>query len=86
MNPTEPTAQEKATMDDGIQFGMQILRQIPRGDPAAMEAHITGVLVVFMGALWGSYGTEYARGFLEAQLRGMQPDVPHERFTEPRVQ
>lgn len=86
MDPTEPTDQDKATMNDGIQFGMQVLQQIPRGDPAAMEAHITGVLVVFMGALWGSYGTEYARGFLEAQLRGMEPGVPHERFTEPRVQ
>lgn len=86
MDPTEPTAQEKAAMNAGIQFGMQVLQQIPRGDPAAMEAHITGVLVVFMGVLWGSYGTEYARGFLEAQLRGMEPDVPHERFTEPRVQ
>lgn len=86
MNPTEPTSQEQDAMNAGIQFGMQALQQIPRGDPAAMEAHITGVLVVFMGALWGSYGTEYARGFLEAQLRGMEPDVPHERFTEPRVQ
>lgn len=27
-----------------------------------------------------------ARGFIEAQLRGMEPDVPHDRFTEPRVQ
>ena len=83
---SELTEQEKAAMDAGTKFGMDILKQIPRGDPAAMEAHITGVLIVFWGALWGTFGTEYARGFIEAQLRGMEPDVPHERFTEPRVQ
>ena len=77
---------EKAAMDAGTTFGMAMLKQIPRGDKAAMEAHITGVLIVFWGALWGTFGTEYARGFIEAQLRGMEPDVPHERFTEPRVQ
>ena len=79
-------AKDQAAMDAGLKFGMQVLKQIPRSDPAAMEGHITGVLIVFWGALWGSYGTEYARGFIEAQLRGMNPEIPHERFTEPRVQ
>lgn len=80
------TDQEKARMDAGTKFGMDMLKQIPRVDHAAMEAHLTGVLIVFWGALWGTFGTEYARGFIEAQLRGMEPDVPHERYTEPRVQ
>ena len=59
---------------------------VPADDPLAREAHITGVLVAFMGAMWGTLGTEYARGFLEAQLQSMEPDVPHERYTAPRVQ
>lgn len=78
--------EEKAAMDAGVQFGMQLLKQIPRGDPLKMEAHMTGVLVVFWGALWGTFGTEYARGFIERQLHAMESDQEHERFTEPRVQ
>ena len=80
------TEREKAAMDAGVQFGMNMLRLVPADGPLAREAHITGVLVAFMGALWGTLGTEYARGFIEAQLRGMEPDVPCERFTAPRVQ
>jgi hypothetical protein len=76
---------EKAVMDAGVQYGMQMLQQIPKDDRLAMEARITGVLIVFWGALWGTFGTEYARGFIAAQLRGMEPDVPHERFVEPRA-
>jgi len=68
--------EEKATMDAGVQYGIQMLEEMPKGDPLAMEAHMTGVLIVFWGALWGTFGTEYARGFIEAQLRGMVPDVP----------
>ena len=80
------TATEKAAMDKGVQFGMNMLKLVPSDDRLAQEAHITGVLVAFMGALWGTFGTEYARGFIEAQLRSMEPDVPNERFTAPRVQ
>lgn len=80
------TDAEKAKMKAGVQFGMNMLRLVPTDDKLAQEAHITGVLVVFMGALWGTFGTEYACGFLEAQLRGMEPDVPHERLAAPRVQ
>ena len=86
MSKEAMNAKEKAAMDAGVQFGMQVLKQIPRGDPLALEMHINGVLIVFWGALWGSFGTEQARGFIEAQLRGMEPDKAHERFTEPRVQ
>lgn len=74
---------EQATMDAGVQYGIQLLRQIPKDDKLAMEAHITGVLIVFWGALWGSFGTEYARGFIEAQLSGMEPGKSHETYTEP---
>jgi len=77
---------EKAAMDAGVQFGMNMLKLVPTDDPLTQETHITGVLVVFMGALWGTFGTNYARGFIDAQLRSMEPDVPHERFTAPRVQ
>ena len=77
---------EKAAMDAGVQYGIQLLKQLPKGDPLAMEAQITGVLIAFWGALWGTFGTEYARGFIEAQLRGMEPDESHERYTAPTVQ
>jgi hypothetical protein len=77
---------ERAAMEAGVQFGMNMLALVPNDDKLAQEAHITGVLIVFMGALWGTLGTEYACGFIEAQLRGMEPDVPHERFISPIVQ
>ena len=75
----------KEKADAGVQFGMQMIKQLPKGDKLALEGHMTGVLMVFWGALWGTFGTEYARGFIEAQLRGMEPDVPHEVFMEPDV-
>ncbi len=77
---------EKAVMDAGVEYAMLVLQQMPKGDKLVMEAHITGVLIVFWGALWGTLGTEYARGFIESQLRSMEFGVPHERYTEPRVQ
>ena len=77
---------EKSTIDAGVQYGMQVLSQMPRGDRLAIEAHMTGVLIAFWGALWGTFGTEYARGFIEKQLRGMEPDIPHDKFTESSVQ
>lgn len=85
MGKQQLTAAEKAKMDQGVQFGMNMLKLVPNDDPVAREAHITGVLVAFMGAMWGTLGTEYARGFLEAQLRSMEPGVPNETFTAPRA-
>lgn len=85
MNKQQLTTAENAVMEKGVQFGMNMLKLVPADDPLAREAHITGVLVAFMGAMWGTLGTEYARGFLEAQLRSMEPDVPHERYTAPRA-
>ena len=42
---------EKAVMDAGVQYGMQMLQQMPQGNKLEMESHITGVLIVFWGAL-----------------------------------
>ena len=77
---------EKAAMDAGVQYGIQMIQQLPNGDRLVLEAHITGVLIAFWGALWGTFGTEYARGFIQAQLRSMEQDAPHELFTKPSVQ
>lgn len=74
----------KPERDAAIKYAMDSLDRVPKGNRDALEAHITGVLLVFWGALWGTFGTEYARGFIEAQLRGMEPDQPHEVFTPPR--
>ena len=82
----EVNEKEKATMDAGVKYGLDLVRQLPKDDPLALEAHMTGVLVAFMGAMWGTFGTEYARGFIEAQLRSMERDVPKEIFTARRVQ
>lgn len=73
---------EKAAME----FAVNAIHGIPKGDPETIEAHITAVLVVFMGALWGTMGTEYARDFIQAQLDSMQPGVDVDRFTPPPMQ
>ena len=84
MTANEPSDKKKAAMDEGIKFAMDMISRLPDGDRLALECHMTGVLTVFWGALWGTFGTEYARGFIEAQLRGMEPDVPNERFQQTR--
>lgn len=76
----------EAAGEAGMKFAMEALERMPKGNREALEAHITGVLVVFWGALWGTFGTEYARDFIEAQLRGMQPEQPRNIFTPPRMQ
>lgn len=73
-------------MDASMRFAMDSIGRVPKDNPEALEAHITAVLIVFWGALWGTLGTEYARDFIEAQLRGMESDKSHDRFTLPRVQ
>lgn len=76
----------KPAMDAGMKFAMDALSRMPKDGPEALEAHMTGVLIVFWGALWGTFGTEYAKGFIEAQLRGMEPDKSHTVFKPPTVQ
>lgn len=73
---------EAAEIEAGLRYGMKMLEQIPKDN---LQSNIEGVLIVFWGALWGSYGTEYARGFIEGQLLGMKPDGTHGRFTKPSV-
>lgn len=75
-----------AEVDASLRFAMDAINRIPKSNPEVLEAHITAVLIVFWGALWGTFGTEYAKGFIESQLRGMEDDMPHDRFTQPKVQ
>jgi hypothetical protein len=85
--PQALSAADTAKLEAGMIFGIDMLNQVPKDcDRVMLEAHITGVLIVFWGALWGTFGTEYARGFIESQLRGMEPDCSNERFTPPSVQ
>jgi len=80
----EPAEMSEAAQKASMEFAMDAINRMPKGDREALEAHITAVLIVFWGALWGSFGTEYARDFITAQLRGMKPDQPHDVFTPPR--
>ena len=82
----EYTPMSEAAIDAGMKFAEETLERMPKGDKETLEAHITGMLILFWGALWGTQGTEYARDFIEAQLRGMQPGQPHDVFTPPRMQ
>lgn len=78
--------EDKAKYGVGIEFGIDMVKRLPNdGDRVALEAHITGVLIVFWGALWGTFGTEYAQSFIEAQLKSMEPGTPRDRFTPPEV-
>lgn len=86
MNENQIVPLSKAATDAGMTFAMDALKRMPKDNSEALEAHITAVLIVFWGALWGTLGTTYARDFIEAQLRGMQPDQPRDIFTPPRVQ
>ena len=90
MSRTEDQAVKEPVIDAetskaAMEFAMESLRRIPKGSPEILEAHITGVLIVFWGALWGTFGTEFAKGFIEAQLNAMRPEVPRDRFTPPRT-
>lgn len=58
-------------------YAMKTLEQMPKAKPEEMEAHLVAMLVVYWGALWGT-----ATGFIESQLAGMAPGVPHDRFTK----
>lgn len=71
--------------DDGIQYALQILKQLPKNSDAELEAHVNGMLIVFWAALWGTYGIDYAKGFIESQLKGMNAATQHEPTTSPNV-
>lgn len=76
----------KAAGDAAMQFAMDALKRMPQDDPVALEAHLTAVLVLFWGALWGTMGTDYARDFIAAQLRSMEDSKRAEVFRKPRAQ
>jgi hypothetical protein len=82
----EPKLLSQAATDAGMKFALDALGRMPKDNPEALEAHITGVLILFWGALWGTMGTDYARDFIQAQLRGMEDEQPRNVFTPPRVQ
>lgn len=67
-------------------FAMDTLSRVPKDNQQMLEDHITSVLILFWAALWGTKGTAFARDFIEAQLRGMEPGQPHDIFTPTRVQ
>jgi len=56
---------------EAMAFALQIFEQLPKADREHLELHMTAVLIVFWGALWGTFGTEYAKEFIQAQLEGM---------------
>lgn len=77
----EPLSKEElAAMEAGAKYGIRMLEEIPKNTPEEVEAHLTGVLCAFWGALWGTMGVEYARGFIESQLRSMEPGAHTHRF------
>lgn len=75
-----------AAMEAGMKFAIATMERMPKDNPEVLEAHITGMLVVYWGALWGTLGTEYASDFIKAQLHGMKPEQPRNVFTPQRMQ
>lgn len=74
----------KEHMDAGIKFALDCMNRMPKSTPEEMEAHISGVLILFWGAMWGSFGTEHAEGFIEAQLNSMKAQQ-RTVFTPPKA-
>ena len=79
--PTETAVEALPGSESAIRFAMDAMGRIPKPE---LEAHLTSMLIVFWGALWGTFGTVYARDFIEAQLRGMEGE--RDIFTAPRTQ
>ena len=71
---------------EATRFAMELLNRLPQEDRLTLEAHMTAVLIVFWAALWGTFGTDYAEGFICAQLDSMSPDKPHDVFRPPSLQ
>lgn len=89
MPTTKPIIQPlpEAAAKVGMDFAMDTLKRMPTSSREEIEAHITGVLIVFWGALWGTMGTEYAEGFIEQQLHSMEASKATgvEVWTPPRA-
>jgi hypothetical protein len=71
MSDPQVEALTDAQMNAGTEYALKMLEELPKESREVFEAHLTGVLVLFWAALWGTFGTEYAKGFIESQLRGI---------------
>ncbi len=72
MKLPEQTPEQKANSEAATTWAIGVMRSMPKDSPDEFEAHMTAILIVFWGALWGTFGTEFAQGFIEAQLRSMK--------------
>lgn len=52
-------------------YALDLLNELPKEDPKALRCHMSAVLAVFWGALWRTFGKQYARGFIDAQRHSM---------------
>lgn len=75
-----------AATDAATKFAFDTFGRVPKDNKEAFEAHVTAVLILFLGALRGTFGSDHARDFIEEQLRGMEPDQSSVVFTPPRIQ
>lgn len=66
--------------DTPVRWALGLLDQVPTGSKVATEAYITAALVVFLAALRGAIGDEFAAGVMEAQLESMK--TPGAVFTK----
>jgi hypothetical protein len=83
--PPELSAEQKAATDAGIKYALQLMRDLPKANNLELEAHMTGVLIVFWGALWGTFGTQYATDFIQAQLHSMETAERPQTFLPPKL-
>ncbi len=62
-----------------VQWALATIEALGGMDAATRLLHIEAILIVYWGAFWSSAGKEHAKGFIEAQLAGM--DGPSETWT-----
>ena len=67
------------TRSAAIQWALATTDTLRAMDAATRLPHIEAILIVYWGAFWSSAGKDYAKGFIEAQLAGM--DGPSETWT-----
>ena len=67
------------TRSAAIQWALATTDTLRAMDAATRLLHIEAILIVYWGAFWSSAGKEHAKGFIEAQLAGM--DGPSETWT-----
>ncbi len=67
----------EAQVKKAQEWATGIVRQLPnpKTDIGAFELHLSAVLIMLWGAQWGTFGSEYARDFLQSQLNGVLQGV-----------